>query len=300
MKKDAKKLGETVANDFINNLVDYLIQIETLSITNASKEILNQNFNTPNELVEIALNSSFGTSNYQNVYKYVIDVNRYCKEVCFENIKKTGNTKFSSTKISSCREFFEILEKEAKEKNKSLDSIIGTEIKDFQLFISGFKQSIGNFDQQLYIKLEEFKNELDKRCKSEIIDYIDNYIGCNSKCPCCGSKNKDTKQILTNFCWEEGTFLNSKFYIGDEEYKKYKNCTEFLLNEHPEWLFDIKENYDEYGKNPSNSGNIKFRIQIMRAWMNTLDKKYDNEWLFLEDAENMLPEDHVPKWNENI
>ncbi|RNA37335.1 hypothetical protein BpHYR1_012663, partial [Brachionus plicatilis] len=366
MKRDEKKLGKTLANDFLNNLIDNLIKIETLSITNALKEILNQNFKTPNELVEFAFNLSFNDSNYQNVYKYVIDVNRYCKEVCFENIKSELGSLIlkkkleiqnlyhdlfefflnfqSLTEISSCREFFEILEEEAKEKNKSLvlffnekDSIIGTNISDFKLFIIGFKESIAIFYNELNIKLEEFNNELDKRCKSEIIDYIDNYIGCNSKCPCCGSKcqnakghqgnhrsqfhildgffkwmNNDTKQILTNFCWEK--FINSKFYIGDEEYKKYKNCTEYLLNEHPEWLFDIQENYDEYGKNVSNSGNIRFRTQIMRAWMNTrkpllreyfinykiVDKKYDNEWLSLEDAENMLPEDHVPKWNENI
>ncbi|RNA07481.1 interferon-induced very large GTPase 1-like [Brachionus plicatilis] len=363
MKRDEKKLGETVANDFINNLIDYLIQIETLSITNTSKEILNQNFKTPNDLVKFAFELSFEDSNYQNVYKYVIDVNRYCKEVCFENIKTDLGILISkkkqeiqilyhdlfvffldcnlSTEISSCKEFFKILEEDAKEKNKLLarlfnekDSIIGTNISDFKLFIIGFKESIANFYNELNIKLEEFNNELDKRCKSEIIDYIDNYIGCNSRCPCCGSKCQNAKghqgnhrsqfhildgfykwislknEIHTNFCWEEKSFTRLEYIIGD---KRYKNCVEFLTNEHPDWLSDIQENYDEYGKNPSNSRNIRFRNQIMRAWMNTRkpllkeynsmnrkieDKKYDKEWLSLEDAENMLPGDHVPKWNE--
>ncbi|RMZ95944.1 interferon-induced very large GTPase 1-like, partial [Brachionus plicatilis] len=271
MKQDANKLGSTVANDFMTKLFNYLIQIETLF--------------TPNELIELAFKLSFEVSNYQNVYKYVIDVNRYCKEK--KEIKNLYHDllkdflDFDSTKIiSSCREFFETLEEEVKKKKYyESDSIIGTNISNFAQFILSFKKSIGNFYNELNIKLEEFNNELDKRCKSEIIDYIDTYIGCNSRCPCCGSKcqnakrhqgnhcsqfhilngfykysNTDTKEIQTYFCWEEETFINSRFYLRDK---------------HPDWLSDIQKNYAEYGKNPSNLGNIIFRNQIMRAWMNT-------------------------------
>ncbi|RNA18628.1 hypothetical protein BpHYR1_022960, partial [Brachionus plicatilis] len=168
MQRDEKKLGETLANDFLNNLIDYLIQIETLSITNALKEILNQNFKTPNELVEFAFKLSFEVSNYQNVYKYVIDVNRYCKEIydikyLFYDLLKDLH-EFNPTKIiSSCKEFFEILENELTNSNKSLKSIIGTNISDFQIFIIGFKQSIAYFKNELNKKLDDFNGKLEMR-----------------------------------------------------------------------------------------------------------------------------------------
>ncbi|RNA40886.1 hypothetical protein BpHYR1_033599 [Brachionus plicatilis] len=287
---------------------------------------------------------------YDNIDAFIRDIEKKFEKIDQENNNRLNSMNRSVDIENIERIFYDIsrliLSQNRRKKKyyESVDhffnekkSIIGTNISDFQIFIIGFKQSIANFKNELNKKLDDFNGKLEMRCKSEIIDYIDNYIGCNSKCPCCGSKcqnakghqgnhrsqfhildgffkwmNNDTKQILTNFCWEK--FINSKFYICDEEYKKYKNCKEFLLNEHPEWLFDIQENYDVYGKNASNSGNIRFRSQIMRAWMNTrkpllkeyfinykiVDKKYDNEWLSLEDEENMLPEDHVPKWNENI
>ncbi|RNA04921.1 interferon-induced very large GTPase 1-like [Brachionus plicatilis] len=358
LKNDSKKLGLSIAEDFISKIFENLIQTETLSITNSCKEKINEKFKTPNELIEHAFKMSFETCNYDQVFKYVIDVNRYCKEVCFENIKddlkililkeqikiKNLYTQFFeflknfhlSNEISSCCQFFQYLMDEAKKVNESLaylfkakNSIIGTEIKYKDLFVSGFKESIGEFYKQIEIKLNIFDEDLDKKCKSQIIDYIDVYLGCSARCPCCGSKcenakgheghhcsnfhlidgffrwgEKDTNKVSTYFCWEEIKFNKVYILLGD---KKFENCKEFLEKEHPDWLNDIQNNYKNYGKNPSNSGNIKFRNQIIRAWMNTrkpllkiykrLDKDYDDEWISMEDNKQMLQENHTPKWN---
>ena len=361
LKSDSKKLGSTIASDFIDKLFDDLIQIEHLSIVNKCKEKINEKFKTPNELIEFAFKLSFEDCNYDKVFKYVIDVNRYCKEVCYESINidlkilvinqqefiKNLYTEFLSfltnvnleNEILSCSQFFENLKFKAEKVNESLvsffnlkDSIIGTEIKDKNLFVRGFKESIGNFYEQIEQKLDKFNRDLDTKCKHEVKEYIDVYLGCCSRCPCCGSKcenakghdgnhvssfhildgffrwgEKKTNKVMTLFCWEETKFKKGEIYLGE---KKFDNCTIFLQTEHPDWLNDITENYNKYGKNPLNSGNKKFRNQIIRAWMNTrrpllkiykqLDKEYDSEWILMEDEKKMLKEDHIAEWNEHF
>ncbi|RMZ98090.1 Interferon-induced very large GTPase 1 [Brachionus plicatilis] len=361
LKSNCKKLGSKIANDFIDKLFDDLIQIEHLSIINKCKEKINEKFKTPNELIEFAFKLSFEDCNYERVFKYVIDVNRYCKEVCLESINndlkilvnrrqeciKNLYTQFFlflknvnlDSEILSCSQFFENLKIEAEKVNESLvsffnlkDLIIGTEIKDKDLFVLGFKESIGNFYEKIEQKIDRFNKDLDTKCKDEIKEYIDVYLGCCSRCPCCGSKcenakghdgnhvssfhildsffkwgEKKTNNVTTFFCWEEKKFKKVQIYRGE---KKFDNCTIFLQTEHPDWLNDITENYNKYGKNPLNLENKKFSNQIIRAWMNTrkpllklyqrLEKEYDSEWMLMEDENKMLKEDHIAEWNEHF
>ena len=175
-----------------------------------------------------------------------------------------------------------------------------------------------------------YDRQLEYAVKEHTSKCLKKIIGCSSKCPGCGMKctqmqghqgdhhaNKHvlngfngwhyegSKIICTDYCWEKKFYLNP-VSSGDEK-KTYTSFTKYVEAVSPLWLSDIKQNFAKYETGnqsaaaKTNQAFIDFDYKMRKSWMNVRkailaqndlkDREYDNEWLELEDTDNMLTKD---------
>jgi hypothetical protein len=205
--------------------------------------------------------------------------------------------------------------------NRTKIQMIDLEIKNIDHFKTSFKDTVckkvSESINNMQINIDSVKNVAQVYSK----EILNKFIGCVSVCPGCGSKchlqpghvgshrsNKhilngfngwhfvDSNVIVTEYCWEENFYLKSKIQAAD---KIYDNFESYLKECHPDWLADIKHNNVVYSGGTINSKTfINFNYFMKKSWMNVrhaiiarhnlVDRKYENDWLILEDKEKML------------
>lgn len=155
-------------------MYDFLQKQLLINVCDQIESIILKLIKDPPNLVELTYQKSFGVSNYQNIFKYSTDINRYCLEVLSEltrphvetlvatdlndltlnyekllksllvletkdNIKGTRDVLqelISFVQNSKELKYFEDLLK------KVMDSEIDIEIKNLENFKNGFKDNI--------------------------------------------------------------------------------------------------------------------------------------------------------------
>ncbi|CAF0742704.1 unnamed protein product [Brachionus calyciflorus] len=369
-KYDSRNSGYNSGENFMEYFFNCYTEKKLDQITELNNKFIQNSFKSPTELVNYAYKSSFEISDYENIYKYVTDINRYCLECCLQYVKpqieiniKDAELKFQTNcskimdflinfqifssnemPIGSIYDFIDKIINDIAMSDDDLETsicdllqnvktkMIDIEIQDIQLFVDGFRKSISNQNNALNEKLEKFKFDFNSNAKSEVKQYIEVFLGCNSTCPGCGSKCQNAKghegnhcsnkhifdgfsgwyeigtnNVVTRFCWEETKYLKLKI-LTDNETNEYESFKIYLEQIHPNWLYDVTENYNKLGKIQENSETLKFKREVIKAWMNTRkalmrkrnDKQYEQDWKDLEDEEKMLSSNHVAKWNDSF
>ena len=227
---------------------------------------------------------------------------------------------------------------------KFKDKTINFEILKYDEFEIGFLQAFKiEFEQgAVDEKNKKFKRELDLQAHLERIKQIRTFIGCDSICPGCGSKCNlqsghdgnhkssfhlfgsfnawfyeskinpfkifslgNKKEPMTGFCWEKARYKN-KVFIGNKEYKSLER---YVQECHKDWAEDLYENYLKYEITEATDATLKYKNEVIRAWMNTRsvfltmydlkDKSdYGTKWKKLEEK-NRLPANFEVKWKYN-
>jgi hypothetical protein len=315
---------------------------------------------SPENLLELAYKKSFGSANYGNAFKYAVEPRRFYQEIALKEIAPVLKSKFDDKLHEIKRKLNEFIDSAISEQClrqlnaenthdfidqlacvmqnfyffsdilvKSKNSVVKTAITNVDSFKYAFKHTIEREREAIMEKVvSEFLFKFKKQLFNEVRDKLKYFIGCESVCPCCGSKcclennhegnHKSTKHVfesfhgwrfnktnlvVTHICWE--LFLNGVISKGEH----FETCKEYLAKFHSRWIGDLEDNYNVYIKQ-KNDGFKKYEIEVIRIWMNTrkaliakyqiVDRdKYDAQWLEFEDRERMLPIDFEPSWEEN-
>ena len=226
-QRKIQDLGACQAKSFVDEFIKKIFLKEQIEIKEINKKCIENSFKDPIELVNFAYKSSFEIGDFKNIFKYVTDNNRYCLEICLQNVKPQIeiNIKKKLNFLSIFAKLFQSLidlnvETDGKSKtvyqfvdllkNKIkldgtkyanvfsiLDQVkskmINVDIKDINLFNEGFKNYVINKKKDLNKDLETVQEDFVKKAKKEVKEYVEIYLGCESVCPGCGSKCQNSK-----------------------------------------------------------------------------------------------------------
>ena len=220
-KGDSKKQAEIFTADFLSFLYESLFEWAIEQQHNSIDRICYEVLQSPLRLVELAYRDSFGAYDYENVYKYSIDINRYCTETALKHTKekvKSCSNDLSAQMKEEASKLLDFLENSFTDAdnqlvlnhtnlfinelnklsssdlirrffNDSRKHLVLANITDFTEFLNGFKAVISEHKQRLLIEMLNKKRkiiELEEKCEhTKMIKY---FKGCNSSCPGCGSK----------------------------------------------------------------------------------------------------------------
>ncbi len=220
-KNDSRKTGSNLGNKIENKMYHFLQKELLINVCDEIESIILKLIKDPPSLVELTYQSSFGVSNYQNIFKYSTDINRYCLEVLSEltrpHVELLVASNLNDLTLNYKKLLKSLLDLETKDNikgtkdvlqelvffvqnstelkyfkdllKKVMDSDNGIEIKNLENFKSGFKDYIrqyldANFEEQMKIFKKNFYNNVNEKHEK----YIKFYLGCHSSCPECGSK----------------------------------------------------------------------------------------------------------------
>lgn len=196
IKQNSRSIGENSSVSFL----DYFFDVYTDKLITQSADLNNkyvQNaFKSPTDLVNFAYKSSFEISDYEKIYKYVIDINRYCLEVCITSVKpqielnirdasiiftinfgkvkqalfelsvdveekvKTNIYEIIDELIKKLKSSTEFNNKEAIELENVIKVVkgktINVDVEDKKLFLEGFKAGLSSQDKEFEVRTERF------------------------------------------------------------------------------------------------------------------------------------------------
>ena len=310
-KNNSKETGSHLGDTIVNNLFSLMqtkLQVEVCD--EMQNEILKQ-IKSPENLIELAYNKSFGCSNYPNVFKYATDINKYCLEVLTDmtsphikemldyNINEItlGYRKLlnsitqidaNSDQIKKTRDFLQILTKFVSESDnlnyfanlfqKLQNSITNLDIKNFDIFKNSFKVKINEktgLDEQINVFKEEFYRKAHDKHKI----YIDIYLGCNSTCPLCGSKCNLKKGHIGGHCSTKHIFMGFQGWkcIETNVVRTVFCWSEFIFKNSQIWIGE-----DKVYKN----GEI-YLTECHKDWLQNVNDNY-------------LKFGHTPDFNDKV
>ncbi|CAF1524237.1 unnamed protein product, partial [Adineta steineri] len=200
-----------------------------------------------------------------------------------------------------------------------------SEIKDPDRFKESFKQLLSD-RTNMYEEVVKCKDIFDTAAEESCIDLIKTRLGCQSRCPVCGTKCDNTeinhtkhygkrhlgsafygctigvtnKPLLWLCCH---LWLTSSVCIGETEFHPKQN---YFLERAPEWLDDLEQK----SKTGDLYNDSKLPPEQRRAWMavrHALVYRYSTTGM--EDLENYdenlypaiesVSADFEPKWDYN-
>ena len=303
LMKSSIVMGKQTMENVLKNLRNELVASFVEKTNNDMRKVIDEILKSPKDLLEKAFNRSFRAYNYEAVFKYVRNVVKYCNEVCEndtdEKIKATirdNKAEFNKTfgsffesSITFAQIFkqdgqftiYKILEElisylKANDKDelaKSLSqakkSIINLKIGDIAHFIKSFLDQLIEENKKFKDTMENEDKQLENAVKENLSKVVKNVIGCEARCPGCGSKcNLDCDHkgshhseyhiyngffgwryigsdiVNTHFCWENA-FYKGKVVVAKDE---YKGLEDYLEKCHTNWVDDVKEKHVKFGQ----------------------------------------------------
>ncbi len=223
-KKNSKLLGFRSIEKLFDDLFDLIWVNELTDVENKIEKKMDDQLKSPQNVVQKAYEDSFESQNYENVYKYVVDIERYCNEIIHrltypqivtildenkyklrmnlnELIKHLGSFNFRT--INTRDKMHDVIQKiidsvKKSDKLKYFEDLFenlwieeryeNVEISSLEEFKDGLIEEISNMKGKLDNLIENF----DLKIKKEIVDKRKNfsklYLGCTSVCPLCKSK----------------------------------------------------------------------------------------------------------------
>ncbi|CAF0936829.1 unnamed protein product [Adineta steineri] len=286
--------GQIFKTDLRKQIIEEIKRIYTRIIVNdVHTKIADNSEIDPDKIATNAYNDSIGSNppDANNIMKYIIDINP------IETVEKHDchNTQQVYQKI--VKKLQQILS------DFRLSPIIGisTEMKDPDRFKESFKQLL--LDRtNMYQEIVECNNIFDTAATESCINLIKTRLGCQSRCPGCGTKCDNTEINHTKhysshhlgdafYNWRiQGTnkpylylcyqfWVTISLYTGEIRFHPRQKC---FSERAPEWFDDLEQK--------SKTGNLcndsKPPAEQRRAWMavrHALIKRYSTDGM--EDLE---------------
>ena len=358
-RDNSEKLGFSFGKKLIDSLYSLIFTSELEELSKLIKKNSDKILKSTDNLIELAYSESFKKHNYENVVKYVTNINKYCIELSFDYTNASVKTDLALKKskveenftifLTSC---LGIVNPEIESKFfvhdfndqilnitkiysdlvlKFKETTVNSEILKLEEFKNGFRQSFKEEKDKFYNnKMKTFEHELKEKVIVERIKEIRSFLGCDSNCPGCGCKcnlqsghdgnhkssyhlfgsfyswyyerAKIGKVCMTKFCWENDRYLKSVL-IGN---KNYDSLEIYIKECHKDWIENVQENYFKNGKNGSIGLTLKYKEDVIRAWMNTRKyflnmfalndrNDYDASWKNFEEKSMLMPNFEL-KW----
>lgn len=353
--KNSFEQGQKFKNDLSKQIVQEVIGSYTkVIIRDIHAKITNNTDINPDKIAVNAYNDSIGSNppNANSIMKYIIDINRYYLEIALNKVRISQETIVTS-QIHLLQDIIYRCVDKALEtvKNHCCDDVyqvyqdivknLKTIVQDFQLSpLIGISADIKEPDQfkksfaQLLLSRENMyndvcqnKSQFETAAKKAVIDLVRTRLGCQARCPGCGSKcdNTDvghTKHYSTRhlagvfFGWRvHGTnepylslcyqhWENVSLYSGEEKFHPKRS---YYLQRQPDWFDDLetKAKTGEYRKDSIPP------TEQRHAWMAVREavvKYYASNGMkdFEEYDHNLYPKiasidaDYVLKWDEDV
>lgn len=280
-------------------------------------------YGNPAKLNTLAYKRVFETSqlDYFECWKYVININRYLKEIFYkyadekisqlfldckfklaEKIKKTFIEVYNDVKMFEKKE---IKDTEPIARKLRYETSAFIPFKFFAHFLSGFEDGSKSFSiENLLLNAEnEIKKTIEEYIQSNIVSEI---IGCESKCPLCKAKCcllsgehqhqtnihlfsayggcifPGTKTPILTHCLEKKSIEMQ--WHDDTEEKAYPSLYDMIQNHHPSW-----------GEHFPKVGEVERYVQFehleiaKRVWMNIRKP-------LIEKIKNEMVDEVPPGW----
>ncbi|CAF1188812.1 unnamed protein product [Adineta steineri] len=349
--KDSFDQGQKFKTNLQKQIIEEIKRIYTRIIINdVHAKITNNSEIDPDKIATNAYNDSIDSNppDANNIMKYILDINRYYLELALNKIQISKETIISNQIHKLEKIIYDCVDKaiETVEKHdchntqqvyqgivKNLRQIlshfplspiigISTEIKDPNRFKESFKQLL--LDRtNMYEEIVKCKNIFDAAATESCINLIKTRLGCQSRCPGCGTKcdnteinhtkHHSTRHLASAFySWKiRGTnkpclwlcyqlWLTSFVHIGET---KFDPKQKYYSERAPEWLDDLEEK----SKTGELYNDSKPPAEQRRAWMavrHALIKRYSTSGM--EDLEKYdekfypaiesVSADFEPKW----
>ncbi|CAF1195002.1 unnamed protein product [Adineta steineri] len=350
--KDSFEQGQRFKTDLQKQIIEEIKRIYTrLIINDVHVEITNNSEIDPDKIATNAYNDSIGSNppDANNIMKYIIDINRYYLELALNKIKISKETIITNQIHRLQKIIYNCVDKaiETVERHDChnvqqvyqnivenlrqilpdfrLSSMIGTrsKIRDPDRFKESFKQLL--LDRtNMYEEIVKCKNIFDTAAKESCINLIKTRLGCQARCPGCGTKCDNTEINHTkhyntrhlasafygwtirgtnkpclNLCYQ--FWLKSSLSWGETKF----DWTQKYFSEHaPEWLDDLEQK----SKTGDLYNDSKPPAEQRRAWMAVrlaLIKRYSTDGMvdYEKYDENFYPAiksvsaDFKPEWD---
>ncbi len=221
-KKNSKLLGIRFIEKLFDVLFDLIWLNELTDVENKIEKKMNELLKSPQNVVEFAYKDSFESRNYENVYKYVADIERYCNEIIHkltytqigsilneshfkirnnlnELIKHLGSFKTINTRDKMHDVIQKIIDSVKKSDNlRYFEDLFenGTiyeryenvEISSLEEFKDGLSEEISKKGAKLDNLIDNFDLKIKKEIDVKRKNFSKLYLGCTSVCPLCESK----------------------------------------------------------------------------------------------------------------
>ena len=326
-RDNSEKLGFSFGKKLIDSLYSLIFTSELEELSKLIKKNSDKILKSTDNLIELAYSESFKKHNYENVVKYVSNINKYCIELSFDYTNASVKTDLALKKskveenftifLTSC---LGIVNPEIESKFfvndfndqilnitkiysdlvlKFKETTVNSEILKLEEFKNGFRQSFKEEKDKFYInKMKTFEHELNEKVYVERIKEIRSFLFFSWYY----ERAKIGKVCMTKFCWENDRYLKSVL-IGN---KNYDSLEIYIKECHKDWIENVQENYFKNGKNGSIGLTLKYKEDVIRAWMNTRKyflnmfalndrNDYDASWKNFEEKSMLMPNFEL-KW----
>jgi hypothetical protein len=223
-KKNSKLLGIRLIEKLFDELFELILVNELTDVGNKIEKKMNDLLKSPQNVVELAYKESFESRNYENVYKYVVDIERYCNEIIHRltypqicSILLDNNFKirtdfnellkhlraFDFRTITPGYKLHDVIQKiiDSIKKSENLryfedffenlsihERYENVEISSLEEFKDGLIEEISKKGDKLDNLIDNFDLKIKKEIDVKLKHFSKFYLGCTSVCPFCDSK----------------------------------------------------------------------------------------------------------------
>ncbi|CAF0998993.1 unnamed protein product [Adineta steineri] len=351
--KDSFEQGQKFKTDLQKQIIEEIKRIYTrIIIDDVHTKITNNSEIDPDKIATNAYNDSIGSNppNANNIMKYIIDINRYYLELALNKIQISKETivtneihrlekiiyncvdkAIETVEKHDCHNIQQVYQDIVKNLQQILPGFrlspmigISTKIKDPDRFKESFKQLLLG-RTKMYQEIIECKNIFATAATESCINLIKTRLGCQSRCPGCGTKCDNTEINHTEhyslrhlggafygwktcetskpyLCLCYQLWLTTAVYHGET---KFHPRQKYFSERTPAWFDDLEQK----SKTGDLYNDSTLPLEQRRAWMavrHALIKRYSTSGM--KDFENYnekfypniesVSADFEPKWND--